>query len=87
MMRRETKGPRIKKHPRARKKICAFCAEKSDFLDYKNFQRLRRFVSDRGKILSRRHSGNCAKHQRVVAEAVKRARFMALLPYVAEQPH
>ncbi len=83
-MRREIKGPRNKRNPRARKKVCGFCVEKSDFLDYKNFQRLRRFVSDRGKIMPRRHTGNCAWHQRVVAVAVKRARFMALLPYVAE---
>lgn len=67
-----------------RKKVCAFCAEKTDFIDYKNFQRLRRFVSDRGKMLPRRMTGNCAKHQRSIAVAVKRARFMAFLPYVAE---
>jgi small subunit ribosomal protein S18 len=54
-------------------------------VDYKSASQLRRYISDRGKILSRRHSGNCAKHQRIVAEHIKRARFMALLHYTADQ--
>lgn len=83
-MRRDFKDSRPRMMRRTRKKVCAFCTEKTDDIDYKNYQRLRRFVSDRGKILPRRQSGNCAKHQRAVAEAVKRARFMALLPYTTD---
>ncbi|NMC81528.1 MAG: 30S ribosomal protein S18 [Armatimonadetes bacterium] len=71
------KGPRHRKY-------CAFCVDKIDYLDYKNTGRLRRFVSDRAKILPRRMTGTCAKHQRMVAASVKRAREIALLPYVAE---
>jgi small subunit ribosomal protein S18 len=66
-------------------KKCQFCADASLSVDYKSASQLRRFISDRGKILSRRHTGNCAKHQRIVAEHVKRARFMALLHYTADQ--
>jgi small subunit ribosomal protein S18 len=58
--------------------------DKQDYIDYKNIGRLRRYVSDRAKILPRRMTGTCAKHQRMVALAVKRAREIALLPYVAE---
>lgn len=79
-----SRDPRNRRMRRMRKKVCSFCAEKTDTIDYKNYQRLRRFMSDRAKILPRRQSGNCAKHQRMVAEAMKRARFMALLPYAAE---
>jgi small subunit ribosomal protein S18 len=66
-----------------RKKICIFCKEKSDFIDYKDVSVLRKFVSDRGKIRARRVTGNCSQHQREVATAVKNAREMALLPYTA----
>jgi len=66
-------------------KKCQFCADSSLSVDYKSASQLRRYISDRGKILSRRHSGNCAKHQRIVAEHIKRARFMALLHYTADQ--
>ena len=69
---------------RRRKKVCIFCAEKIDYIDYKDVQRLRKFVSERGKILPRRISGACAKHQRDINTAVKRARQVALLPYVAD---
>ena len=61
-------------------KVCPFCTEKTE-IDYKDISRLRRFVSERGKILPRRRTGACAKHQRRVAMAIKRARFLALLPY------
>jgi len=61
-------------------KVCAFCAEKIE-IDYKDIPRLRKYVSDRGKIEPRRRSGVCAKHQRRLATAIKRARFLALLPY------
>ena len=67
---------------RKRKKVCIFCAEKIDNIDYKDVQRLRKFISERGKILPRRISGACAKHQREVNTAIKRARQVALLPYV-----
>lgn len=67
-----------------RRRNCTFCSEKAKFIDYKDIGRLRRFVTERGKILPRRVSGNCARHQRVLAVAVKRARELALLPYTAE---
>ena len=73
-----------KKERRPKRKICNFCAEKLDALDYKDTARLRKFISERGKILPRRISGNCAKHQRGLTTAVKRARIIALLPFVAE---
>ncbi len=67
----------------ARRRYCSFCKEKVDEVDYKDVSTLRRFVSDRGKIKTRRVSGACRRHQRQVAVAIKRAREMALLPYVA----
>jgi len=69
-----------------RRKVCAFCVEKAHTIDYKEAGRLRRYISDRGKIRPRRQTGTCAKHQRQVAEAVKRARHMALLPFSGEMP-
>lgn len=69
---------------RRRKKVCAFCAEKVEFIDYKNADKLRKYVSERGKILPRRVMGTCAKHQRELTTAIKRARQVALLPYDAE---
>jgi small subunit ribosomal protein S18 len=65
----------------AKKKFCVFCKDKTDWVDYKDVNLLRRFMSDRGKIRSRRVSGNCAQHQREVAVAIKTARELALLPY------
>ena len=73
-----------KKERRPKRKICNFCMEKLDAIDYKDTTRLRKFISERGKILPRRISGNCAKHQRGLTTAVKRARIIALLPFVAE---
>jgi small subunit ribosomal protein S18 len=67
-----------------RKRACYFCKEKIDEIDYKNANQLRRYVSEKGKIRSRRITGACRRHQRQVAVAVKRAREMALLPYVAD---
>lgn len=67
-----------------RRKVCHFCTEGTDSVDYKNVELLRRFISDRGKIRPRRQTGACAKHQRRVAAAIKRARHIALLPFVAE---
>ncbi len=65
-----------------RRKICIFCTQKSEKIDYKDPVKLRRFISERAKIDPRRRSGTCARHQRVMAIAIKRARHLALLPYV-----
>ena len=67
-----------------RRKVCSFCVDKVDHIDYKDAAKLRRFTTERGKILPRRISGNCAKHQRQVTLALKRARNIALLPFTAE---
>jgi small subunit ribosomal protein S18 len=72
------------KFRRPRRKVCAFCVDKVTFIDYKNAAKLRRYVSDRGKILPRRTTGNCAAHQRALTRAIKRAREIALLPFTAE---
>src|SRR5213595_1355996 len=72
-------GPR-----RPRRKVCAFCVDKVQKIDFKEVGRIRRYISDRGKIDPRRKSGTCAKHQRMLTAALKRARFMALLPYTAD---
>ncbi len=69
---------------RAKKKVCIFCVDKVDSIDYKDTGKLRRYISERGKIVPRRISGNCAKHQRQLTVAIKRARQIALLPFVAE---
>ena len=73
-------------HPikRTRKKVCQFCADRTEFIDYKDVAQLRKFVSERGKILPRRISGTCAKHQRELTIAIKRARHVALLPFQAD---
>jgi len=65
------------------RKVCRFCTDKVNQVDYKDLERIGRYVTERGKILPSRLTGTCAKHQRVLARAVKRARFMALLPYVS----
>jgi small subunit ribosomal protein S18 len=69
---------------RGRRRVCAFCVDKVDTIDYKQADKLRRFITERGKILPRRISGNCARHQRQLTVAIKRARQMALLPYTSE---
>ncbi|MFA6736742.1 MAG: 30S ribosomal protein S18 [Lentisphaerae bacterium] len=69
---------------RQRRKVCAFCADKIEHIDYKDIGRLRRFVSESGKILPKRMSGVCAKHQRELTTSIKRARHLALLPYTGE---
>jgi small subunit ribosomal protein S18 len=66
---------------RPKKKVCSFCIDKVESLDYKDVSKLRKYISERGKILPRRISGNCAKHQRELTLAIKRARQIALLPY------
>ena len=80
-------GPRDKKgRPRfiPRRKVCSFCVDKVKAIDYKNIDLLKRYLSDRAKIDPRRKTGTCARHQRALAVALKRARFLALLPYTAE---
>ena len=67
-----------------RKKDCQFCADKTEDIDYKDVEKLRKYVTERGKILPKRITGTCSIHQRAVTTAVKRARIVALLPYVAE---
>ena len=67
---------------RRRRKVCIFCEENISYIDYKDASRLRKFISERGKILPRRVSGACAKHQRELQTAIKRARHAALLPFV-----
>ena len=69
---------------RPRKRVCKFCVDKVESIDYKETGRLKNFVSERGKILPRRISGNCAKHQRQLTIAIKRARNVALLPFSAD---
>ena len=69
---------------RKKKKVCVFCAEKVENIDYKDVARLRKFTSERAKILPRRITGTCAKHQRELTEAIKRARHVALLPFISD---
>ena len=73
-----------KRRGRRKKRVCQFCADKATSIDYKEIARLRKFVSERGKILPRRVTGNCAKHQRAMTMNVKRARHMALMVYTQE---
>ena len=83
-------APRAERRPaprannRRRRKVCLFCEDKIDHIDYKDTLRLKKYVSERGKILPRRISGACAKHQRQLTTAIKRARVVALMPYVAD---
>ena len=73
------KGPR-----KGRRKVCQFCAEKVETIDYKDVAKLRKFTSERAKILPRRVTGTCAKHQRELTTAIKRDRHLALLPYISD---
>jgi len=70
-----------------RRRVCSFCVDKVQLIDYKEPAKLRRFISDRGKIEPRRKTGNCARHQRMLTTALKRARHVALLPFTAEHIH
>jgi small subunit ribosomal protein S18 len=92
MKKRSTTSTSTKRQPRCsshssggRRKSCHFCRDKVDHIDYKDFQSFRRYLSDRGKIRSRRITGACRRHQNQLAQAVKRARELALLPYVSER--
>jgi small subunit ribosomal protein S18 len=67
-----------------RRRVCHFCVDKFKVVDYKEIDRLRRYVTERGKIVPRRNSGTCAKHQRILATAIKRARYIGLLPFSVE---
>lgn len=78
MLKKTVKGRRPKK------KVCSFCMDKVESIDYKDVSKLRKYISERGKILPRRISGNCAKHQRQLTIAIKRARNIALLPFTTE---
>ena len=67
-----------------RKKVCQFCSDNAEAMDYKDVDKLKKYITERGKILPKRVTGTCAKHQRELTVAIKRARIMALLPYVAD---
>ncbi|HAP93043.1 MAG TPA: 30S ribosomal protein S18 [Desulfotomaculum sp.] len=69
---------------KGKRRICSFCMDKVTLIDYKDVQRLKKYVTERGKILPRRVSGNCARHQRILTVAIKRARIMALVPFTVE---
>jgi small subunit ribosomal protein S18 len=69
---------------RRRRKVCRFCESKATYIDYKDDRLLRRFISERGKIIPRRVTGNCARHQRQLTNAIKRGRILAMLPYTSE---
>lgn len=73
-----------KERGRKRRKVCSFCVDKIEAIDYKEVGRLRRYLTERGKMLPRRISGNCAGHQRQLTQAIKRARIIAMLPYSTE---
>jgi small subunit ribosomal protein S18 len=76
-------GPGGRRKFIVRRKVCGFCTDKIRTADYKDIKRLQRYISDRGKILPRRRTGTCARHQRSLTTAIKRARHMALLPFAA----
>ena len=74
-------SPMKRRGGRRRKKVCVFCGKENNEIDYKDVAKLRKYVSERGKILPRRITGNCAKHQRALTVAIKRARHMSMMPY------
>src|SRR5690606_18261125 len=74
----------VARERRKRRKVCSFCVDKIEYVDYKDVARLRRYLTERAKIIPRRISGNCARHQRQLTRAIKRARQMALLPYTQD---
>lgn len=81
---RNDREPRERRGRKGRKKVCSFCVDKVYNIDYKDVPRLRRYLSERGKIIPRRVTGTCACHQRQLTVAIKRARHVALLPFVSE---
>ena len=78
-------SPMKRRGGRRRKKVCVFCGKENNEIDYKDVAKLRKYVSERGKILPRRITGNCAKHQRALTVAVKRARHLAMMPYIQDE--
>ena len=78
----EEKQKRMRRAPK--KKVCAFCVEKAEEIDYKDVAKLKRYITEKGKIIPRRTSGTCSEHQRSLSVAIKRARVMGLLPFKAE---
>ena len=84
MMSSKKKAAARKRRRFLRKKICRFCADKLALIDYKDVRRLRNLITERGKIIPRRISGNCAGHQRQLTTAIKRARHLALMPFTVE---
>jgi len=78
------RSPMRRRPMHRRNKVCIYCADKNAVIDYKDVNKLKRYISERGKILPRRITGNCAKHQRKLTTAIKRARHLALLPYIAD---
>ena len=81
---RDNRDSRPRGGRKGRKKVCAFCVDKIQDIDYKDTLRLRRYLSDRGKIVPRRVTGTCARHQRQLTPAIKRARHLAFLPFVSD---
>ncbi len=77
-------APMKRRNIRRRKKVCAFCADKTTVIDYKDANKLKRYIGETGKILPRRITGTCAKHQRALTVAIKRARQIAIVPYVVD---
>ena len=77
-------SPMKRRGGRRRKKVCVFCGDKNGTIDYKDVNKLKRYVSERGKILPRCITGNCAKHQRALTTAIKRARHVSLMPYTQD---
>lgn len=80
----ESKAPVKKYKKTAKRKVCSFCVDHLDEVDYKDVAKLKRYITEKGKILPRRQTGTCAEHQRALTVAIKRAREMALLPYVGD---
>lgn len=80
-MEKTEKMDRPMRPKKGRRKVCNFCVDRVESVDYKDIARLRKYISERGKILSRRATGTCARHQRALTTAIKRARMVALLPY------
>ena len=83
-MESKEKVEKVSRNRKSRKKVCAFCVDKIEKIDYKDVAKLRRYISERAKILPRRITGTCAKHQRQLTVAIKRARHVALLPLTSE---
>ena len=83
-MERENRSERPARDNRRRRKVCQFCVDKVAYIDFKDTAKLRKYTSDRGKILPRRMTGTCAKHQRQLSVAIKRARTIALMPYTTD---